>query len=101
MPYTLVRYHNGHQSTHALRSPPGRKFTKLVAMDSAGIRIQRVKNTEEAHMVTLDYPVARAADLMLDAGSRFGITLAASRMLQECKEQPDERKESEATPQSA
>ena len=80
----LVNYHsdNGYingQCTGLLIR--GRKYHKLIVMNSTGIRIRRLPLAEEKYMTILDSSEKKAAKQFRAAGRRFGITLAAKRAL--------------------
>ena len=62
----------------------GRKYIRVMFMDSAGIRLQRMGIGELPYMTELtDYPLKRAVNKFKRAGRKFGITTTAARALKE------------------
>ena len=61
----------------------GRKYIRVMFMDSAGIRLQRMGIKELDYMTELDYPLKRAVIKFRKAGRKFGITTTAARALKE------------------
>jgi hypothetical protein len=66
----------------------GRKYLRLIPIDSAGIKLTNVSFDEERHMVPAEfkgkpYPVKRAARSILKFGKTFGITKTAKAALKE------------------
>lgn len=79
----VVRYFTTDGQFIALVVNEGRKWMHVILMDSAGIRVSRVKLTEAKWMEPIDYPVKKAARKFLAAGRAFGITGSARKALKE------------------
>ncbi len=76
----VVRYKtNDGQSTAIVEA--GRKWIRVILMDSGGISVKKVPKTEERFMSPLDYSLNKAKVKFRDSGRRFGITRAAKLLL--------------------
>lgn len=67
----VIRYRTEDGTFTALRVSTGRKYTQLIMMDSSGIRIKRVPNSDEKYMKVIDYPIEKAKAHFRDATKRF------------------------------
>jgi len=68
----VVRYHTTECVTSALRVKQGSKYTQIIVMDSTGIRLRRVANSEAKFMTPIpDYPIERAKSHFRRAVERF------------------------------
>jgi len=59
----------------------GRTWIHIILMDSAGIRVRKLRVSEERYMTALDYPVARAKKQFRAAHKRFGGSREARKFL--------------------
>lgn len=59
----------------------GRSLIHIILMDSAGIKVYKIPNSEERYIRQLDYPVARAKKRFRAAFKTFGGTREARRLL--------------------
>lgn len=68
----VIRYHMEDGVFTGLLVAEGRKFLKVVLMDSAGIKLRKVPLAEQRYMKDLpDYPVQRAQEKFRDAARKF------------------------------
>ena len=67
----VVRYRTEDGVFTAIQVRTGRRYTQLILMDSAGMRIRSVPKAEEQYMAEIDYPLERAKKKFLDAAKRF------------------------------
>lgn len=67
----VVKYKTEDGIFTAILVGTGTRYTKVIVMDSSGIRIRSVPKTEEKYMTEIDYPLDRAKSKFLDAARRF------------------------------
>ena len=79
----LVSYNELRGGRHvAVLVTTGRRWAHVITMWDKGIKVRKVNKAERRYMRPMpDYPIKRAARMLLDAGARFGITKAARRAL--------------------
>ncbi len=64
-----------------IAADPGRKFTSVVVMDSAGLSVTKLPNTDRAALQPVDYPLTKAVKKFRAAGRTFGMTQGAKALL--------------------
>lgn len=81
--WRVTWYHTDHGRRCVIAGDRGRVYLSVIAIDDAGVRLDRVPLESERHMAPLstEYPVRRAARRMLAAGHTLGITEPARRAL--------------------
>lgn len=82
----LVRYHTELGHTSALVVERGRKWMKIIPMESHAVRIKKVPLSDERQMKPLTfkgrpYPIPRAVKHFKRHGRTFGITKTAKQAL--------------------
>ena len=85
MRYKVQDHDMGRAGTYTvLLVKTGRKFLHVIFMDSAGIKLTKVKVKEHDYMWELDtYPLKAAIKRFKIAGRNFGITHSAKQALKE------------------
>lgn len=83
----LIKYRTHDQAVTAIAGTPGRVYTQVVWIDSP-IRIAKVPNADVEKYgrepAWRNKSVKAAARLMLQAGTRLGITKSAKQFLRAC-----------------
>ena len=67
----VVRYKTQDGVFTAILVKTGRRFSQVILMDSAGIRIRKVPKAEERYMTEIGYSIAKAKRKFRDAAKRF------------------------------
>jgi len=67
----VVRYRTEDGVFTVILVKTGRRYTQIIMMNSAGMRIQRVPKSEARFMTEIDYPLNKAKKKYLAAARRF------------------------------